>query len=149
MTVTPVLLKILEHTLSNRHNKIFLETQSRLQRGFTQGCSSINAECVLESNNLKQDLLLTTLDTQKAFDAVDLNSLLRKLYLDGGHGDVRLLLKDLYSDCSSRVKWAGQLSDPFFIDQGVRQGELSPRAIIKGITILCSSISKNRILRLR
>ena len=127
ITVTPVLLKILEHILSKRHNKIFIETQSRLQRGFTQGCSSVNAaliltECILESKNLKQDLLLTTLDTQKAFDVVDQNSLLRKLYLDGVQGDDWLLLKDLYSDCSSRVKWAGQLSDPFFIDQGVRQG---------------------------
>ena len=115
ITVTPVLLKILEHILSKRHNKIFIETQSRLQRGFTQGCSSVNAaliltECIIESKNLKQDLLLTTLDTQKAFDVVDQNSLLRKLYLDGVHGDDWLLLKDLYSDCCSRVKWAGQLS---------------------------------------
>ena len=65
---------------------------------------------------------LTPLTPKKAFDVVDQNSLLRKLYLDGVHGDDWLLLKDLYSDCSSRVKWAGQLSDPFFIDQGVRQG---------------------------
>ena len=53
ITVTPVLLKILEHILSKRHNKIFIETQSRLQRGFTQGCSTVNAaliltECILE-----------------------------------------------------------------------------------------------------
>ena len=108
ITVTPVLLKILEHILSKRHSKIFIETQSRLQRGFTQGCSYVNAaliltECILESENLKQDLLLTTLDTQKAFDVVDQNSFLRKLYLGGVHGDDWLLLKDLYSDCSSRV----------------------------------------------
>ena len=102
----------------------------------------------LNQKNLKQDLLLTTLDTQKAFDVVDQNSLLRKLYLDGVHGDDWLLLKDLYSDCSSRVKWAGQLSDPFFIDQGVRQGGVI-KGNIKGIIILCSSISKNHIPRLR
>ena len=51
--------------------------------------------------------------------------------MDGGHGDDRLLLKDLYSDCSSRVKWAGQLSDPFFIDQGVRQGGVIPTSHYK------------------
>ncbi|MCG8110719.1 MAG: reverse transcriptase family protein, partial [Candidatus Thiodiazotropha endolucinida] len=127
ITVTPVLLKILEHILNSRHNRILQDSQSRLQKGFTAGCSSLNAaliltECVLEASNMKQDLFLTTLDTQKAFDVVDQNSLLRKLYLDGIHGDDWLLLSDLYSDCSSRIKWAGELSHPINIKQGVRQG---------------------------
>ena len=127
ITVTPVLLKILEHILNARHNEIFLSTQSRLQRGFTEGCSSINAaviltECVLESSNNKQDMWLTTLDTQKAFDVENHGSLLRRLYLDGIRGDDWLLIKDMYTDCSSRIKWAGGLSDPINIKQGVRQG---------------------------
>ena len=127
ITVTPVLLKILEHIMNARHNEIFSTTQSRLQRGFTEGCSSLNAaviltECILESANNKQDLWITTLDTQKAFDVVDHSSLLRRLYLDGVQGDDWLLLKDLYTDCSSRIKWAGGLSHPINIRQGVRQG---------------------------
>ena len=127
ITVTPVLLKVLEHVLSRRHNKILEETQSKLQKGFTEGCSSLNVaviltECILESKNNKQDLLLTTLDTQKAFDVVDHNSLLRRLYLDGVHGDDWLLIRDMYTDCTSRVKWAGLLSDTIDIQQGVRQG---------------------------
>ena len=97
ITVTPVLLKVLEHILNNRHNKILEETQSRFQRGFTSGCSSLNAaviltECILESKNNNQGLLITTLDTQKAFDVVDHNSLLRRLYLDGIQGDDLLLI---------------------------------------------------------
>ena len=44
------------------------------------------------------------------------------MYLDGIRGNDWLLLKELYSDCSSRVKWAGELSDPINIKQGVRQG---------------------------
>ena len=120
-----MLLKILEHILNARHNRIYLDTQSRRQKGFTSGCSSLNAafilsECVLEAASSKHDLYHTTLDTQKAFDVVDQNSLLRKLYLDGIHGDDWLLLK--YSDCSSRIKWAGELSHPINIRQGVRQG---------------------------
>ena len=127
ITVTPVILKVLEHVLNHRHNKILEPTQSRLQRGFTTGCSSMNAavivtECIQESKNTKQNLLFTTLDAQKAFDVVDQNSLLRRLYLDGIQGDDWLLIKDLYSDCSSRVKWAGLLSDPVNLHQGVRQG---------------------------
>ena len=127
ITVTPVLLKVLEHVVNTRHNEILEATQSRLQKGFTSGCSSLNAaliltECINESRNNKEELLFTTLDTQKAFDVVDQNSLLRRLYLDGIEGDDWLLIKDLYSDCSSRVKWAGLLSDPINLRQGVRQG---------------------------
>ena len=77
--------------------------------------------CINELRNNKEELLFTTLDTQKAFDVVDHNSLLRRLYLDG-IGDDWLLIRDLYSDCSSRVKWAGLLSDPVNLRQGVRQG---------------------------
>ena len=106
---------------------MFQNTQSRLQKGCTPGCSSLSAaltlsECVLESTNKKRDLFLTTLDTQKAFDVVDQNYLPRKLYLDGIHGKEWLLLKELYSDCSSRIKWAGELSHHINIKQGVRQG---------------------------
>ena len=89
---------------------IFQETQSKLQKGFTSGCSSLNAafiltECILATENYKQELFVTTLGTQKAFDMMDQNSLFRKLYQDGIHGDDWLLLNDLYSDCSSRTKW--------------------------------------------
>ena len=53
---------------------------------------------------------------------VDHNSLLKRLYLDGIEGDDWLLSHDLYSDCPSRVRWAGLLSDPINLRQGVRQG---------------------------
>ena len=140
ITVSPIILKVLEHILSVRHNKILEEAQSKLQKGFTSGNSSLNAafiltECILESKNNKDELLLTTLDTQKAFDVVDHNSLLRRLYLDGINGDDWLLIRDLYSDCSSRVKWAVLLSDPINLKQGVRQGVCLPPQIINVITI--------------
>ena len=43
ITVTPVLLKILEHILNTRHNDTLCSPQSRFQRGFKEGCSSLNA----------------------------------------------------------------------------------------------------------
>ena len=144
-TVTPVLLKILEHILNARHNEIFSCTKSRLQKGFTDGCSSLNAaliltECILESASNKQYLWLTTLDTQKAFDVVDHGSLLRRLYLDSVHGDDWLLVKDLYTDCSSMIKWAGGLSHPINIRQGVRQGECYLLFTTRDITTHCCYI---------
>ena len=120
ITVTPVHLKILKRILNAGYNAIYQENQSRLQKGFTPGCSSLNAaliltECLLKDGNNKTDVYVMTLDTQKAFDVVDQNSLLGRLYLDGIHGDDWLLLRKLYSVCSSRIKWAGELFLPFNI----------------------------------
>ena len=61
------------------------------------------------------------LDAQKAFNVVDHDSLLRRLYLDGICGSDCMLLQNLYSDLTSVVKWGGALSGPFVIKHGVRQ----------------------------
>lgn len=89
--------------------------------------SSMNAavilsECINESNCQKKPLIVAALDVQKAFDVVNHDSLLRKLYLDGITGDDWILMKDLYTNMTARVKWDGFLSSPFIIKQGVRQG---------------------------
>ena len=125
--MTPVFLKLLEHILNERHNKILLETQSRLQKGFTSGSSSMGAalilsECINEAKDRRDQLYVATLDVQKAFDVVNHELLLRKLYLDGIRGNDWLLVQDLYSDMTSAVKWGGHLSSPFSKRQGVRQG---------------------------
>ena len=127
ISVTPVILKIIEHILSNRHNPNLQLTQSKLQKGFTEKTSSMNAamilsECINESKLQKKPLYVAALDVQKAFDVVDHDSLLRKLYLDGITGDDWLFTKDLYSNMTAKVKWDGFLSSPVIIRQGVRQG---------------------------
>ena len=91
---------MLEHILNFRHNRILESTQSSLQKGFTEGCSSVNTAFILterinESVNNNDQLLLTTLDAKKVFDVVDLNFLLRGLYLDAIVGDDCLLFRDL------------------------------------------------------
>ena len=63
ITVTPVYLKILEHIINTRHNLIFQESQSRLQKGFTAGCSSLNAalihsECIWRRKTTSETYLL-------------------------------------------------------------------------------------------
>ena len=124
ITVTSVILKVLQHVLNYRHSKIFNLTQSRIQRWFTTGYYSLNAafivsECIQKLNNVTQNLVFTTIDAQKAFDVVDHNSLLRNLYLDGIQVDDWRLILDMYSDCSSRVKWAILLSDRINLRQGL------------------------------
>ena len=106
ISVTPILLKIIEHVLNTGHNPGFLETQSKLQKGFTEKTSSMNAamilsECINESNFQKKPLYVAAFDVQKAFDFVDHDALLRKLYLDGISGNDWLLI--YRNDCQSQV----------------------------------------------
>ena len=127
ITMTSVLLKITEHILNKRHTNILEKSQSQLQKGFTPGSSSIDAalilsECIAEAKNTCKPLILATLDAQKAFDVVDHNILLRRLYFDRIIGDNWLLLIDMYTDLTSRVKWEASLSNPIITKQGVRQG---------------------------
>ena len=127
ISVTPILLKVVEHILNTRQKPLLEPTQSVLQKGFTENTSSMNAamvlsECINDSNHQKKPLFIAALDVQKAFDVVSHSSLLRKLYIDGISGDDWLLMKDLYSGMTARVKWDGFLSSPFVIKQGVRQG---------------------------
>ena len=71
----------------------------------------------------KKPIFIAALEVQKAFDVVNHDFLLHKLYFDGvGGGDEWLLLKDLYTDMTTRVKWDGFLSSSFVIRQGVRLG---------------------------
>ena len=72
-------------------------------------------------------LFLMTFDSQKAFDVVNHTILLDKLYDAGIHPSLWTLVKDLYSGLTSKVKWMGEFSNSFNIQQGVRQGAiLSP-----------------------
>ena len=78
--------------MNERHNQILLDTQSRLQKGFTAGSSTMGAaliliECINEAKNEEEPLFVATLDVQKAFDVVNHELLLRKLYLDGITGN--------------------------------------------------------------
>ena len=126
ITVTPILIKILEHILGGRHKQKLESTQSELQTGFSQGKSSLISflpvtECQLETKANKQMMLLTTLDTQKAFDVVHHEILLNKLCIDGIRGKDWLLLKNLYSNLTSVVSWRGSNSRSLPLNQGVRQ----------------------------
>ena len=65
ITVTPVVLKILEHILNTRHN-VILSTQSRLQRGFTEGRSSLKSAIILNERELGSANNEKTRDRSKA-----------------------------------------------------------------------------------
>ena len=91
----------------------------------------ILSECISESKSQKKPMYIAALDVQKAFDVVNHQFLLHKLYNDGITGDDWLLLKDLYSNITARIQWDGHLSTPFIIKQGVRQGGILSAAHYK------------------
>jgi hypothetical protein len=61
-------------------------------------------------------------DVQSAFDVVQHKIRLDKLIDQPIHPTLWLIIKDLYSGLTNKVKWDGELSESFDILQGVRQG---------------------------
>ena len=67
ITVTAVVLRVIEHVLNRRQNAILDKSQSDRQKGFTAGHSSIDAaltlsECIAEAKNFKKPLIVVMLD---------------------------------------------------------------------------------------
>ena len=118
--------KLLEKVLLDRHEGAINNNQSGLQRGFIKRVSPIYAslllsEAIAEAKDCKKPLYAAFIDASKAFDVVWLSSMLCKLHKYGIDGACWMLLHDWYQNLSSKVKWCGQLSEPFPESQGVRQ----------------------------
>lgn len=127
ITVTTTFSKILETVLQTRLDAALEGTQNPLQRGFTTGTSSLSAafivsEAILEAKKQNNILYLTTLDAQKAFDTVNHDILLNKLFHAGITGHLWLLLRDMYQDMTVKIKYNDTLSEEVHLQQGIRQG---------------------------
>ena len=127
ITVLPVLGKVIECILRNRIQPLILEQQSAVQRGFTANVSPLNAALILEevtreSKDQGNPVYLIFLDAKAAFDVVDHNHLMRRLYHTGIKDSHWTLIDDMHRNATSIVKWAGKQSEPFEVCQGVRQG---------------------------
>ena len=108
ITVSATFGKSFEYTVLNKMNY----EQSDQQFGFTKGLSPnmaalLVSEAKAEACQNNEPLFLATLDTQKAFDVVHHTILLDKLLNKEIRKDIWLIIKDLYSDISSKVKWFG------------------------------------------
>ncbi|CAC5387677.1 unnamed protein product [Mytilus coruscus] len=123
ITVTPTITKLFEYVLLPRLTKNFI--QADMQFGFTEGLSMLIAaflvsECKSESKDVTlKPLYMIAVDSQTAFDVVSHIILLDKLYECGIHPKLWSIVKDLYKDMSSKIKWIGEINDKFPIQQGV------------------------------
>ena len=125
----PVVGKIVETVIKCRTNNCVLVTQNKRQRGFTAGSSPMNSalpieESYRESKDNNAILHLVLLDAKAAFDTVIHSHMFRGVFLtdidDGNWG----LIKDLHENAKSVIKWEGNISQPFQVNQGGRQRDI-------------------------
>lgn len=127
IVVTNTFSKILESVIKERLEQQLLPTQNPLQRGFTEGVSCLCAAFIITEATsiykyLKKPLEMVAIDAEKAFDTVNHEIMLNKLYHDGVTGDMWTLLKDLYTNMTIQVKWGDQTTEHIDVHQGIRQG---------------------------
>ena len=118
IAVSKIFTKILQSVLKDRIDKKIEVIQNPLQRGFTEEVSSllaafITSEVVLNGLEDNEDVLLVTLDAEKAFDK--LNQRIKEMYHYGIVGDTWILLRNMYRKMNIQVKWEGELSDKIYI----------------------------------
>ena len=127
ISVLPVISKIVEAIIKVRIQNQVLEIQSRTQRGFTSGSLPVNSalpveECYREVVDNDTDCQVILLDAKATFDKVVHSHMLRRVYQAGIDDKHWVLIKSLHENAVSSVKWADQRSEPFEVNQGVRQG---------------------------
>jgi hypothetical protein len=75
----------------------------------------ITSEVVLNGLEDNEDVLLVTLDAEKAFDKLNHEILFKEMYHYGIVGDTWILLRNMYRKMNIQVKWEGELSDKIYI----------------------------------
>jgi hypothetical protein len=127
ITVTKIFIKIIQSILKSRVDIQIDQMQNPLQRGFTEAipmlfAAFIASEVIIESSTNNDELLLLTLDAEKAFDKLNHEILVNKLYHNGIKGDMWVLLRNMYREMTTQVKWDNHLSEKNYINQGIQQG---------------------------
>ena len=101
ITVTSIIGKTFEYSMLR---KLKLTNMTDLQFGFTEGLNPIMASLLISESKCEK---------KKNSKGIIDQSI---------HPTLWLIIKDLYSGLTSKVKWADDLSESFDILQGVRQG---------------------------
>lgn len=126
ISITPVIMKTLEHVML-KHIEPTLQ-ENDLQFGFTKGTSPLLSsllvtEAIAESKDNKLPIHIVALDVRKAFDVVNHNSLLRKLFNQQIDTKFWPIIKQSL-EVTSRVKINSTLGESFSVTQGVGQGTI-------------------------
>ena len=134
ITILPAINKVIEKLIFNRLTEFFEKNKiiKSNQFGFRSGYSTELAVCkfyedVLSNLNNNQDTCAILLDLSKAFDSVNRNILLHKLYNYGIRGPTYKLLESYLSNRNQFIHVNSTKSNIWPTDTGVPQGSvLSP-----------------------
>ena len=153
VSVLPVLSKLLEKLLHKQlydyfnNNKLFYSCQSGFRSGFsTQASLHYIMEHFYENLNNSKLTGIVSLDLRKAFDTVNFDILLDKLYYYGVTGNSLKLCKSYLSNRHQCVSIEGKVSDFENITLGVPQGSiLGPLMFIIYINDISSSVQYSHV----
>lgn len=134
-----ILSKMLADRLANIMPTLINDTQSGYIRG-RSGVSNIRKVMMaLEyaKANPMADIIMVTLDAEKAFDNLDLQWLFMVLGKMGFEGAVLNFIKELYASPRAKIDTGACLSSPFSLYKGTRQGCPRGRAASQANYPLC------------
>ena len=127
ITITSIVGKVVElHMMTHSGPPLDLN-QSRLQFSFTVSCSPVLpalvlTEVIAEAIDNNEQLLITFMDTSKAFDVVSHKGMLNSLHQQEVRGTLLITYDSMYTNIRSVVKWQDELSSPFSEGQGICHG---------------------------
>jgi hypothetical protein len=124
-TVLKLYEKILVQVLDNEHCLNFNPLQGGFQPNTSCTLTSFLArECIYFCKENNSQLYACYLDAKQAFDHVDFNLLILKLYKMNFNINIIRIIESLLSEIKSCVKTSGVISDWFPISKGARQGQV-------------------------
>ena len=135
ITLMSCLGKLFLTILNNRLTQFVKEKKilSDKQLGFVVGNRTSDAHIIINnlirkySHKNGSKIFSCFVDFSKAFDTIPRDILFKKLYNYGIRGKFFNIIKDIYKNDKSCIKIGNQCTEPFHINQGVRQGcVLSP-----------------------
>ena len=137
ITVNSILLKIVEEIcLRVEIENVSSEKGNDLQFGFTSGrspsmASLLITEAIAQAKEEKKPLYAASLDARKAFDVVDQNLLLSKLWDLNISGNTWQIINTSYTCPQEVVRWQGKDSRSYTVTQGVKQGGILSPSLYK------------------
>ena len=119
--------KVFARVLLNRIREHLIAHQRTEQSGFTPKKSTVDRILALRvlierRREFRRPFLGAYVDFKKAFDSVHRATLWELLRLRGVPNEILSLIRALYTDTESAVRWGGGTSDFFPVTAGVRQG---------------------------
>lgn len=132
ISLLPVTYKILSACLLKRAQEQLEHTISDYQAGFrpNRSCPEqiFNLKAILKIKAIRsKPIVCTFVDFKKAYDSIDRQSLFNILEERGLDTKTRKLIEQTLTDTKSKIKFIDEISEPFIIKTGVRQGDgISP-----------------------